>query len=56
MMVSSRILPPPPEPTSPQIMSTTFKAEGVCLGHQQLKDLKALAVEWDEQRTKAMAE
>ena len=37
-------------------MSTTFEAEGVHLGPQQLKDLKALAMEQNEQRTKAMAE
>ena len=37
-------------------MSTTFKAEGVRLGPQQLKDLKAITMEWDEQTTKAMAD
>ena len=40
----------------PQITSTTFKAEGVHLGPQQLKELKALAMEWDKQRTKAIAD
>ena len=34
MLVSSCILPPPPKPAPPQITSTTFKAEGVCLGPQ----------------------
>ena len=56
MMVGSCILPPPPEPMPPQITSTTFKAEGVRLGPQQLKEFKALTTEWDEQRTKAMAD
>ena len=55
-MVSSRILPPTPEPKLAQIMSTTFEAEGVHLGPQQLQELKALAAEWDKQSTKAMAE
>ena len=32
MMVGSCIPPPLPEPKPPQIMSTTFEAEGVCLG------------------------
>ena len=35
-------------------MPTTFKAEGVCLGPPQLKDLKALTTEWDKQRTRVM--
>ena len=39
----------PPRPKVPQIMSTTFKAEGVQLPPQQLKKLKAIAAEWDEQ-------
>ena len=56
MMVSSCVLHPPPEPTPPQITSTTFKAEGVPLGPQQLKDLKAHAIKWDEQRTKVTAD
>ena len=30
MMVGSHIPPSPSEPTAPQIMSTPFKAEGVC--------------------------
>ena len=56
MMVDYHILPPPPEPEPLQITTTTFKAEGVHLGPQQLKDLKALAAEQDEQRTKTTAE
>ena len=56
MMVSSRILPSPPELKSLQITSTTFEAEGVRLDPQQLQELKTLAMEWDEQRTKATAE
>ena len=40
----------PPEPKLPQIASTTFKAEGVRLPPQQLKELKAIAEERDEQR------
>ena len=56
MMVGSCVPRPPTKPMPLQIMSTTFEAEGVCLVPQQLKDLKAFAVERDEQRTKAMAE
>ena len=56
MMASSYNLSYPPELAAPQITSTTFKAEGVHLGPQQLKELKALAIEWDKQRTKEMAE
>ena len=37
-----------------QITSTTLKVEGVCLGPQQLKYLKAIATERDEQRKRAM--
>ena len=55
-MISSHIPPAPPETKPLQITSTTFKAEGVCLGPQQLQELKALATEWDEQKTKATAE
>ena len=54
-MVGSHIPPLPPEPKPPQIMSTTLEAEGVCLGPQQLQELKAFTAEWDERRTKAMA-
>ena len=54
MIISSHILSPPSKPTPLQITSTAFKAEGVCLGPQKLKVLKALITEWDEQRTKAM--
>ena len=55
MMVGSHVLPPSPEPKLLQIMSTTLEVEGVCLGPQQLQELKALTMEWDERRTKAMA-
>ena len=51
MRVSSHV---PPEPKTPQIASTTFEAEGVQLPPQQLKDLKAIATERDEQRKWAM--
>ena len=47
LIVGSRILP---KPKMPQIVSTTFKAEGVQLPPQQLKELKAIATERDEQR------
>ena len=47
MIVGSRILP---EPKTLQITSTTLKAEGLCLLPQQMKDLKAIATERDEQR------
>ena len=50
MIVGSRI---PPEPKMPQIASTTFEAEGVRLPPQQLKELKAIATERDEQRKQA---
>ena len=56
MLVGSHIPPPPPEPAPPQIMSTTFEARGVCLGPQQLKELKVLMTEKDKQRSKAMAD
>ena len=51
MIVGSRI---PPEPKTLQIASTTFEAEGVWLPPQQLKELKAIAEERDEQRKWAM--
>ena len=51
IIVGSRI---PPEPKTPQISSTTFEAEGVRLPPQQLKELKAIATEWDEQSKQAM--
>ena len=35
-------------------MSTTLEDEGVCLPPQQLKELKAIATERDEQRKRAM--
>ena len=50
MIVGSHI---PPEPKAKQIASTTFKAEGVRLPPQQLKELKAIAAERDEQRKRA---
>ena len=50
LIVGSRI---PPEPKTPQIASTTFEAEGVRLPPQQLKELKAIAEERDEQRKRA---
>ena len=50
MIVGSRV---PPKPKSPQIASTTFEAEGVRLPPQQLKELKAIATERDEQRKRA---
>ena len=53
MIVGSHI---PPEPKSPQIASTTFKAEGVRLPPQQLKELKAIATERDEQKKRAMGD
>ena len=53
MIVSSRV---PPKPKSPQIASTTFEAEGVRLPPQQLKELKAIAAERDEQRKRAMGD
>ena len=53
MIVGSHV---PPELKSPQIASTTFKAEGVRLPPQQLKELKAIATERDEQRKRAMGD
>ena len=47
LIVGSHILP---EPKTPQIASTTFKAEGVQLPPQQLKELKAITAERGEQR------
>ena len=46
----------PPEPKTLQIASTTFEAEGVRLLPQQLKELKAIAAERDEQRKRAMGD
>ena len=46
----------PPEPKTLQILSTTFEAEGVRLPPQQLKELKAIAAERDEQRKRAMGD
>ena len=40
----------------PQITSTTLEAEGVCLLPQQLKELKAIAAERDEQRKWTMGD
>ena len=53
MIVGSRV---PPKPKLPQITSTTFEAEGVRLPPQQLKELKAIATERDEQRKRAMGD
>ena len=53
LIVGSHILP---EPKTPQIASTTFEAEGVRLPPQQLKELKAIAAERDEQRKRAMGD
>ena len=53
MIVGSHVLP---KPKMPQIASTTFKAEGVRLPSQQLKELKAIAAEKDEQRKWAMGD
>ena len=50
MIVGSCI---PPKPKSLQIASTTFEAEGVRLPPQQLKELKAIAEERDEQKKRA---
>ena len=50
LIVGSCILP---EPKTPQIASTTFEAEGVRLPPHQLKELKAIAAERDEQRKRA---
>ena len=46
----------PPKPKTPQIASTSFEAEGVWLPPQQLKELKAIAAERDEQRKWAMGD
>ena len=53
MIVSSHV---PPESKMPQIASTTFEAEGVQLPPQQLKELKAIATERDEQRMWVMGD
>ena len=53
MIVGSYI---PTEPKMPQITSTTFEAKGVQLPPQQLKELKAIAAERDEQRKRAMGD
>ena len=53
MIVGSCILP---EPKTLQIMSTRFEADGAQLPTQQLKDLKAIAIERDEQRKRAMGD
>ena len=46
----------PPKPKTPQIVSNTFEAEGVWLPPQQLKELKAITTERDEQRKWAMGD
>ena len=53
IIVGSHILP---KPKTPQIMSTTLETEGVHLPPQQLKELKAITAEWDEQRKQATAD
>ena len=53
MIVGSCVLP---ELKLPQIMSTTLEADGVHLGPQKLKELKAIATERDEQRKRAMGD
>ena len=53
MIVGSHILP---EPKVLQITSTTLEAEGVRLPPQQLKELKAIATERDEQRKRVMGD
>ena len=53
MIVGSHI---PPKPKPQQITSTTLKAEGVHLPPQQLKELKAITTERDEQRKWAMGD
>ena len=53
MIVGSQI---PPMPKTPQITSTTFEAEGVHLPPQQLKELKAITTERDEQKKRAMGD
>ena len=45
-----------PKPKTPQIVSTTFEAEGVRRPPQQLKELKAIAAERDEQRKRVMGD
>ena len=46
----------PPKPKMLQIASTTFEAEGVRLPPQQLKKLKAITAERDEQRKRVMGD
>ena len=53
MIIGSHV---PLEPKPPQITSITLKAEGVCLLPQQLKELKAIATERDEQRKRTMGD
>ena len=53
MIVGSCVLP---ELKPPKIMSTTLEAEGVHLSPQQLKELKAIATEKDEQRKWTMGD
>ena len=45
-----------PKLKMPQITFTTLEAEGVCLPPQQLKELKAIATERDQQRKWAMGD
>ena len=53
MIVGSCILP---ERKLPQLTSTTLEAKGVHLLLQQLKDLKAITTERDEQRKRVMGD
>ena len=53
MIVGSCI---PPKPKMLQIASTTFEPEGIQLPPQQLKELKAITSERDEQRKQAMGD
>ena len=53
LIVGSHI---PPKPKMPQIVSTIFEAEEVWLTPQQLKELKAISAERDEQRKRVMGD
>ena len=52
----SRLTHPAQAQDALQIVSTTFEAEGVRLPPQQLKELKAIAAERDEQRKRVTRE
>ena len=53
MMVGLHIPPPLLESPPLKILSTTFKAKVVCLALNQPKELKLLAIDWNEQRVRA---